>query len=147
VGLVVIEEFKRAGIAASLRTLDWSILLERVKHFDYDAVILGWTPGGSTPPDLYQIWHSSQAVEGGSTPEIIGDGLEIAVLQINQGALGLDHVRGRDQPGFVSRLGRFHIGLGILENLGFIQADRVDRFPHFLVCLVDLEIRLVGQFG
>src|SRR5262249_8867694 len=66
VGLVVIDEFKRAGIDASLRTVDWSILLEKVKHFDYDAVILGWTSGGSTPPDLYQIWHSSMAVEGGS---------------------------------------------------------------------------------
>ncbi len=65
-GLVVIDEFKRAGIDASFRAVDWSILLDRVKHFDYDAVILGWTASGAQPPDLYQIWHSSQAVEGGS---------------------------------------------------------------------------------
>ncbi|HTO07195.1 MAG TPA: peptide-binding protein [Myxococcota bacterium] len=65
-GLVVIDELKRAGIDASLRAVDWSILLERVKHHQFDAVILGWTSGGSQPPDLYQIWHSSQAVEGGS---------------------------------------------------------------------------------
>jgi peptide/nickel transport system substrate-binding protein len=65
-GLVVIDELKRAGIDASVRQVDWSILLDRVKHFDFDAVILGWTSSGSQPPDLYQIWHSSQAIEGGS---------------------------------------------------------------------------------
>jgi peptide/nickel transport system substrate-binding protein len=65
-GLVVIDELKRAGIDASFRAIDWSIMLEKVKSFDYDAVILGWTSGGTQPPDLFQIWHSSQAVEGGS---------------------------------------------------------------------------------
>ncbi|MEX2204760.1 MAG: peptide-binding protein [Myxococcota bacterium] len=65
-GLVVVDEFKRAGIDVSFRAIDWSILLEKVKSFDYDAVILGWTNSGTIPPDLYQIWHSSQAVPGGS---------------------------------------------------------------------------------
>ena len=65
-GLVAIDEFKRAGIDASFRSIDWSIMLDKVKHFDYDAVILGWTSGGTQPPDLFQIWHSSQAIEGGS---------------------------------------------------------------------------------
>jgi peptide/nickel transport system substrate-binding protein len=65
-GLVVIDELKRVGIDASFRAIDWSIMLEKVKSFDYDAVILGWTSGGLQPPDLFQIWHSSQAVEGGS---------------------------------------------------------------------------------
>ena len=65
VGLAVIDEMRRAGIRASYRSIDWSIMLDRVKRFDYDAVILGW--GMSiTPPDPYQLWHSSQAVEGGS---------------------------------------------------------------------------------
>jgi peptide/nickel transport system substrate-binding protein len=67
VGLVAIDEFKKAGIDASFRAMDWSILLEKVrKTFDYDAVILGWTGGGAMPPDAYQIWHSSQAVQDGS---------------------------------------------------------------------------------
>jgi peptide/nickel transport system substrate-binding protein len=66
VGLVVIDEFKRAGIDASFRGVDWSILLEKVKSFDYDAVVLGWTGGGTQPPDAYQIWHSTQAIAGGS---------------------------------------------------------------------------------
>jgi peptide/nickel transport system substrate-binding protein len=65
-GLVVVDEFKRAGIDASFRAIDWSILLEKVKSFDYDAVVLGWTNSGTIPPDLFQIFHSSQAVPGGS---------------------------------------------------------------------------------
>jgi peptide/nickel transport system substrate-binding protein len=65
VGLAVIDQMKRAGIDASFRELDWSIMLDRVKAFNFDAVILGWQMG-VTSPDLYQIWHSSQAVPGGS---------------------------------------------------------------------------------
>ena len=65
VGLTVIDEMKRAGIGASFREIDWSIMLNKVKTFDYDAVILGWAMS-VTPPDSYQIWHSSQAVPGGS---------------------------------------------------------------------------------
>jgi peptide/nickel transport system substrate-binding protein len=67
VGLAVIDEFKKHGIDASFRALDWSILLASVGKFDYDACVLGWTSGGSAiPPDAFQIWHSSQAVEDGS---------------------------------------------------------------------------------
>jgi peptide/nickel transport system substrate-binding protein len=65
VGLAVIDEMKRAGIGASFREIDWSIMLNKVKTFDYDAVILGWAMS-VTPPDSFQIWHSSQAVSGGS---------------------------------------------------------------------------------
>jgi len=66
VGLVVIDEFKRHGIDASFRSIDWSIMLDKVSHFDFDAVVLGWAPPPVIPPDAYQIWHSSQAVENGS---------------------------------------------------------------------------------
>lgn len=67
VGLAVIDSFKKHGIDASFRSLDWSILLDKVGKFDYDAVVLGWTSGGAAiPPDGFQIWHSSQAVENGS---------------------------------------------------------------------------------
>lgn len=66
VGLAVIDWFKRAGIDASYRALDWSILLDRVRHQrDFDGVILGWT-ASVVVPDSYQIWHSSQDVDGGS---------------------------------------------------------------------------------
>ena len=66
IGLTVIDSFKRAGIDASFRSVDWSIMLDQVGRFDFDAVILGWVSGAATPPDAYQIWHSSQAVEQGS---------------------------------------------------------------------------------
>ena len=56
---------RRAGIDASFREVDWSILLDRIERFDYDAVILGWQ-FSPNDPDLYQLWHSSQAVPGGS---------------------------------------------------------------------------------
>jgi peptide/nickel transport system substrate-binding protein len=65
VGLTVIDEMKRAGIDASFRGIDWSIMLNKVKNFDFDAVILGWAMS-VTPPDAFQVWHSSQAVAGGS---------------------------------------------------------------------------------
>ena len=66
VGLAVIDSFKRHGIDASFRSVDWSIMLEKVGKFDFDAVVLGWSSSIAIPPDLYQIWHSSQAVEDGS---------------------------------------------------------------------------------
>ncbi|MFQ5697541.1 MAG: peptide-binding protein [Myxococcota bacterium] len=65
VGLAVISDMKRAGIDASFREIDWSIMLGKVRNFDYDAVILGWAMSVD-PPDSYQVWHSSQAVPGGS---------------------------------------------------------------------------------
>jgi peptide/nickel transport system substrate-binding protein len=65
IGLIVIDELRRAGVDATFREVDWSILLDRVKHFSYDAVILGWQ-FSANDPDLYQLFHSSQAVEGGS---------------------------------------------------------------------------------
>ncbi|MCP4007142.1 MAG: hypothetical protein GY725_23415 [bacterium] len=65
IGLVVIDEMKRAGIGASFREIDWGIMLEQVRGQKYDAVILGWQMG-VVSPDPYQLWHSSQAVQGGS---------------------------------------------------------------------------------
>lgn len=65
IGLIVIDEMRRAGIDATFREVDWSILLDRIERFDYDAVILGWQ-FSANDPDLYQVWHSSQAVPGGS---------------------------------------------------------------------------------
>ncbi|MBW2005166.1 MAG: peptide ABC transporter substrate-binding protein, partial [Deltaproteobacteria bacterium] len=40
--------------------LEWAVFIqERVDKADFDALILGWSMG--IEPDLYQIWHSSQA--------------------------------------------------------------------------------------
>jgi peptide/nickel transport system substrate-binding protein len=65
VGLAVIDEMKRAGIDVSFRAVDWSVMLQQVRKFDFDAVILGWGMSVMVP-DAYQVWHSSQAVEDGS---------------------------------------------------------------------------------
>jgi peptide/nickel transport system substrate-binding protein len=65
IGLIVVDQLRRAGIDATFREVDWSILLDRIERFDYDAVILGWQ-FSPNDPDLYQLWHSSQAVPGGS---------------------------------------------------------------------------------
>ena len=65
IALTVVDEMKKAGIDASFRSLDWTIMLDKVRKHDYEAVILGW--GMSVlVPDLYQVWHSSQSVLGGS---------------------------------------------------------------------------------
>ena len=77
VGLIVIDQFRRSGIEASFREIDWSIMLEKVGQGDYDGIILGWAMSASEP-DLFQVWHSSQAVQNGSNhvwfrnPEVDG---------------------------------------------------------------------------
>ena len=65
IGLIAVDELRRAGIDASFRELDWSIMLQRVDRREFDAVIIGWQ-FSPADPDLYQIWHSSQTVPGGS---------------------------------------------------------------------------------
>lgn len=58
------EELKRAGIAMTIRQLEWATFLQSIQEQNFDASVLAWT----TPPyfDPYQVWHSSQAVPGGS---------------------------------------------------------------------------------
>jgi len=65
VALVLLDELKKHGIAASVREIDWTIFLNDVKNHQFDAVVLGW--GMPTDePDAYQVWHSSQAANKGS---------------------------------------------------------------------------------
>ncbi|MDO4839878.1 MAG: peptide-binding protein [Desulfovibrionaceae bacterium] len=61
---IIQRELKDVGIAVQVRTVEWAAFInEFVNKGSFDAVILGWT---ITPdPDLYQVWHSSQAVPGG----------------------------------------------------------------------------------
>ena len=47
-----------------IRTVEWAAFIrEFVNKGRFDAIILGWTI--PQDPDIYQVWHSSQAVEGG----------------------------------------------------------------------------------
>ena len=65
VALVLVEELRRHGIDARVRELDWTIFLNDVTNHQFDAVVLGWQMQ-TTEPDMYQIWHSSQAANKGS---------------------------------------------------------------------------------
>jgi ABC-type transport system substrate-binding protein len=54
------DAWKQIGIDVRTDLLEWSVFIqERVNKLDFDAIILGWQMG--IDPDLYQIWHSSQA--------------------------------------------------------------------------------------
>jgi peptide/nickel transport system substrate-binding protein len=65
VALTLQDELKKHGIDCAVRKLDWTIYLGQVKNHDFDAIILGWLMG-VTPPDAFQVWHSSQADNKGS---------------------------------------------------------------------------------
>ncbi len=66
IALTLQSELADVGIDCQVRELDWSIFLQRVKSKDFAAMVLGWSSGVKFAPDVYQIWHSSQAEEQGS---------------------------------------------------------------------------------
>ena len=52
--------WRNIGVNVRTDTIEWSVFLqEKVNKADFDALVLGWSMG--IDPDLYQIWHSSQA--------------------------------------------------------------------------------------
>lgn len=54
------DAWKQIGVDVRTDLIEWSVFIqERVNKADFDALILGWSMG--IDPDLYQIWHSSQA--------------------------------------------------------------------------------------
>ena len=63
--LVLLDELKKHGIAASVRELDWTIFLNDVKNHNFDAVVLGWAMSDDRTRCL-SGWHSSQAANKGS---------------------------------------------------------------------------------
>ncbi|MGH2575758.1 MAG: ABC transporter substrate-binding protein [Ignavibacteria bacterium] len=63
--LVVIDALKKVGIQADLQELEWSVYLDKVKKHEFDATLGGWV-APVTPPDPFQIWHSSQTKGEGS---------------------------------------------------------------------------------
>lgn len=61
---VIQSLLKKVGVEVRIRTVEWAAFIhEFVDKGRFDAVILGWTI--SQDPDIYQVWHSSQAREGG----------------------------------------------------------------------------------
>lgn len=55
--------YARAGIVMKPRPTEWSVMIENLRRKDFDAITLAWT--SAVEVDIYQIFHSSQTVEGG----------------------------------------------------------------------------------
>jgi peptide/nickel transport system substrate-binding protein len=61
---IIQQRLKAVGIGVKIRIIEWTVFLkEYVDKGNFDAVILGWNI--LQDPDLYNVWHSSQAVKGG----------------------------------------------------------------------------------
>lgn len=58
------EAIEQVGIRMTIRKLDFSTLLDLTRNQEFTASRQAW--GTSLDPDPYQIWHSSQAMRGGS---------------------------------------------------------------------------------
>lgn len=63
--LVVVDALKKAGIQAEVQELEWSVYLDKTKKHEFEATYSAWT-SPTTPPDPYQIWHSTQSQGEGS---------------------------------------------------------------------------------
>jgi peptide/nickel transport system substrate-binding protein len=63
--LVIVDALKKVGIQADVQELEWSVYLDKTKKHEFEATYSAWT-SPTTPPDPYQIWHSSQAEGEGS---------------------------------------------------------------------------------
>jgi peptide/nickel transport system substrate-binding protein len=64
VALIYQQPLKQIGIQMNLKTLEWTVFLKQITEGSFDAVYMAWT--SSLDGDPFQIWHSSQAVKGGS---------------------------------------------------------------------------------
>lgn len=95
------------GVDARIRTVEWAAFIrEFVNKGNFDAVILGWTI--TQDPDIFQIWHSSQAHDGGlnfvhyRNPEvdaILEEARAIPVQEKRAALYGkLQEILDRDQP-------------------------------------------------
>ena len=57
---IVQESWRKIGVKCNTQLFEWAVFLKDfVNTLKYDALVLGWSMGAD--PDLYQIWHSSQA--------------------------------------------------------------------------------------
>jgi peptide/nickel transport system substrate-binding protein len=63
--LVIVDALKKVGIQAEVQELEWSVYLDKTKKHEFEATYSSWT-SPTTPPDPYQIWHSSQSEGEGS---------------------------------------------------------------------------------
>jgi peptide/nickel transport system substrate-binding protein len=59
---IIQQNFKKAGVDAKIRVMEWQAFLEQIDKRTFDAIVLGWSM--SRDPDLYDIWHSSKTKKG-----------------------------------------------------------------------------------
>ena len=59
--LTIVQSYwRKIGIKCNTQVFEWAVFLKDfVNSLKFDALVLGWSMG--TDPDLYQLWHSSQA--------------------------------------------------------------------------------------
>ncbi|MGC9324266.1 MAG: peptide-binding protein [Desulfomonilia bacterium] len=61
---IIQQRLKTIGIQVKIRIIEWTVFLkEYVNRGNFDAVILGWNI--LQDPDLFNVWHSSNAEPGG----------------------------------------------------------------------------------
>ncbi len=61
---IIQQRLKAIGIGVKIRIIEWTVFLkEYVDKGNFDALILGWNI--LQDPDLFNVWHSSQAVKKG----------------------------------------------------------------------------------
>lgn len=106
--LTIVQSYWRTiGIKCNTQTFEWAVFLKDfVNSLKFDALILGW--GMGPDPDLYQLWHSSQAgprqlnFVGYKSPE--ADRLIVAIRQEYDKAKQIEMTRqlhrliAKDQP-------------------------------------------------
>lgn len=63
--LELIKSLKEVGIEADVQDFEWLVFLDKLDKHNYDASYGGWVLS-DTPPDPYQIFHSSQSSDEGS---------------------------------------------------------------------------------
>ncbi|NDV18746.1 peptide-binding protein [Pseudodesulfovibrio sp. JC047] len=63
-GVILQQRLLDVGIQVELRIVEWAAFIkEFVDKGRFDAIILGWNI--TQDPDIYNVWHSSMAVDGG----------------------------------------------------------------------------------
>lgn len=63
IALFIKDSLAQVGIQMIQEPTDWPIMLKKLDEKDFDAITLGWTGGIET--DIYQMFHSSQTIQGG----------------------------------------------------------------------------------
>lgn len=63
-GVIIQQRLSELGIKVGIRIVEWAAFIkEFVDKGRFDAIILGWNI--LQDPDLFGVWHSSMAVDGG----------------------------------------------------------------------------------